>query len=164
MSKFEVTIQEPNDLVWNKRRKDLNLNFKLNQVHMPKTIVDTRWGYRRDIVAATVTLGVSHGSLVNRIFRGEPHPYQVSLSDIRVVMTFMHVLIGELVCQAMTGWISDLECLLPDARESQQLCLVLSGIKWPRHLRDLALESHAQYWRPPSMATRGILSRGMMMN
>jgi hypothetical protein len=38
------------------------------------------------------------GSLVDRIFYGEPHSYGASLSDVRVIMTIMHVLVVKLLC------------------------------------------------------------------
>jgi hypothetical protein len=88
------------------------------------------------------------GSLVNQIFCGEPHFYRASLSDVRVIMTFMCVLMVELLCQAGMGWISALECMLSGARGSQWLCLILSGIKWLRHPRIPALWSLARYQRP----------------
>jgi hypothetical protein len=66
---------------------------------------------------------------VDRIFCLEPCPYRASLSDVKVIITFMHVLVVESLCQVTMGWIPSLECLLSDACESQWLCLVLSGIK-----------------------------------
>jgi hypothetical protein len=47
---------------------------------------------------------------------GEPCPRQASLSDVRVIMTFMHVLKVESLCQAAMGQIPALECLLSGAR------------------------------------------------
>jgi hypothetical protein len=40
----------------------------------------------------------------------------VSLSDVRVIMTILHVLEVKFLCQVATGWIPTLECLLPDTR------------------------------------------------
>jgi hypothetical protein len=37
---------------------------------------------------------------------------EASLSDVKVIMTIMHVLMEELLCQAVTGRIPILECLL----------------------------------------------------
>jgi hypothetical protein len=38
---------------------------------------------------------------MDQIFRGELRPYRKSLSDVRVIITFMHVLVVESPCQAM---------------------------------------------------------------
>jgi hypothetical protein len=38
------------------------------------------------------------------------------LSGVRVIMMIMHVPLVELLCQAVMGWISALEYLLPGAR------------------------------------------------
>jgi hypothetical protein len=40
------------------------------------------------------------------------------LSKISVIMAIMRIPLVELLCQAMMGWISALESLLPDAREA----------------------------------------------
>jgi hypothetical protein len=40
----------------------------------------------------------------------------VSLSDVRVIMTILHVLEVKFLCQVATGWIPTLECLLPGTR------------------------------------------------
>jgi hypothetical protein len=87
------------------------------------------------------------GSLVDQIFHGEHRPYRASLSKVRLIRTFMRVVVVELLCQAATGWISDLECLLLGAHGIQWLCLLLSGIKWPCWPRMSAFESVAQDWR-----------------
>jgi hypothetical protein len=76
---------------------------------------------------------------VDLIFGREPPPYLVSVSDIRVIMVIMRVLMVELLCQVVTGQIPALECLLPSAREHQWLCLILYSIKWPRYSRTPAL-------------------------
>jgi hypothetical protein len=60
-------------------------------------------------------------SLVDHTFYGEPYPYQATLSDVRVIMVIMHVLMVELLCQAVTGQIPALECLLAGVRG----CLLL---------------------------------------
>jgi hypothetical protein len=36
----------------------------------------------------------------------------VSLSDVRVIMAIMRVLVVKLLCQAVMGWVLVLECLL----------------------------------------------------
>jgi hypothetical protein len=68
-----------------------------------------------------------------------------SLSDVRVIMVIMLVLVVELLCQAVTEWILVLECPLPGARGHLRLCLVLLGIKWPCYSRTLALGPLARY-------------------
>jgi hypothetical protein len=79
-----------------------------------------------------------------------------SLSDVRVTMVIMHVLVVELLCQVVTGQILALECLLPGAHECMRLHLVLPGIKWPRYSRTLALKQFCPILRiPPGMATEG---------
>jgi hypothetical protein len=70
-------------------------------------------------------------------------------------MTFMHVLVVELLCQAVMGRISALECLLSSTRGSQWLHLVLFGIKWSRYLRTSALRLLARYRTPPGVAIGG---------
>jgi hypothetical protein len=80
------------------------------------------------------------------MFYGESHPYQVSLSDVRVIMIIICVLVVELLCQVVMGRISALECLLPDAHAHLWLHLVMSGIEWPRYSRILVLGSLARYW------------------
>jgi hypothetical protein len=71
-------------------------------------------------------------------------------------MTFMHILVVELLCQAAMGWIPTLKCLLPGTRGSQWLRLVLSGVKWPHHPRTLVVGSLARYRRPHGMASGGL--------
>jgi hypothetical protein len=66
---------------------------------------------------------------VDWITHGEPCHYRASLSDVRVIMTFMRVLMVESLCQAAMGWISALKCLLLGAHGSLWLCIVLCGIK-----------------------------------
>jgi hypothetical protein len=83
--------------------------------------------------------------MVQLIFYGEPRPYRTILSDVRVIIVIMRVLIVELLCHAVMGWIPSLGCLLPSMCERIWLHLVLSGIKWPRYPRTLALESLTQY-------------------
>jgi hypothetical protein len=56
---------------------------------------------------------------------------EVSLSNIRVSITIMCVLVVELLCQVMMERILVLECLLPLLRGRLQLHLVLPDIKWP---------------------------------
>jgi hypothetical protein len=95
-------------------------------------------------------------SLVDQIFYGEFHPHQASLSDIRVIMTFMFVLMVESICQVATRWISALKCVLSDVCGSLWLRLVLSGFKWPCRLRMPTSGSLAQDRRLLGDATRGL--------
>jgi hypothetical protein len=83
---------------------------------------------------------------VDLIFYGEPYPYQASLSDVRVILAIMRVLMMELPCQAVTGQILGLKCLLSSACGRLWLRLILSGIEWPRGPRIPTLGSLAQYW------------------
>jgi hypothetical protein len=49
------------------------------------------------------------------ILYGEPRPYQACLSEVRVMMAIICVFVVKLLCQAVTGWILVLDCLLPGA-------------------------------------------------
>jgi hypothetical protein len=49
-------------------------------------------------------------------FMENPALIEVSLSDVRVIMVIIRVLIVELLCQAVTGQVLVLKCLLPDTR------------------------------------------------
>jgi hypothetical protein len=63
------------------------------------------------------------GSLVEK-----PAFTRVGLSDVRLIMVIMRVLV-ELLCQAVIGQIPILECLLSDACERLRLHPVMSVIK-----------------------------------
>jgi hypothetical protein len=63
------------------------------------------------------------------MFYGESHPYRASLSDVRVIMVTVCVLVVELLCRPATGQIPALNCLLPSMHGHMWLCLVLSDIK-----------------------------------
>jgi hypothetical protein len=80
---------------------------------------------------------------------------EARLSDVRVIMAIIRVLVVELLCQAVTGWVPVLECVLPDACGHERLHPVLSGIKWPRFPRISALGPLSQYWEPLGVATVG---------
>jgi hypothetical protein len=56
-------------------------------------------------------------------------PIGVTLSDVRMIMVIIRVLVVELLCQTMTGQILVLKCLLLGMRRCQRLCLVLSNIE-----------------------------------
>jgi hypothetical protein len=73
----------------------------------------------------------------------------VSLSNVRVIMAFMCVLVVESLCQAMMGWIPALDWLLLGASGSQWLRLVLFGIKCPHHPRAPRLLESLDRYRDP---------------
>jgi hypothetical protein len=54
---------------------------------------------------------------------------EASLSDVRVTMVIMHVLMVELLCEMVMGRVSVLEYLLPGMRGRLCLRLVLPDIK-----------------------------------
>jgi hypothetical protein len=54
---------------------------------------------------------------------------RASLSDVRVIMAIMCVLVEELLCQAVTMWFLVLECMLSLAHGRLCLCPIISGIK-----------------------------------
>jgi hypothetical protein len=70
---------------------------------------------------------------------------EVSLSNVRVIMVIMRVLVVELLCQVVTGWVLVPKGLLPGAPGYQWLRPILSSIKWPHFSRVPTLRSHAQY-------------------
>jgi hypothetical protein len=80
-----------------------------------------RKGYPLRVLTVQVTSGT------NLLWRTCPH--WVTLSDVRVIMMIMCVLVVELLCQAMMGWVPTLECLLPGAFGCMWLRIVLSSIK-----------------------------------
>jgi hypothetical protein len=71
--------------------------------------------------------------------------FGASLSDVRVTMVIMRVLVVELLCQVVIGCVPVLESLLPGTRGRLWLCLVLPDIEWPRFLRTPALKPLARY-------------------
>jgi hypothetical protein len=66
--------------------------------------------------------------MVIRIFYGEPHPYRASLSDVRVIMMFICVLVVESPCQAAMGWTPAPECLLAGVYGYVWSCLALNSL------------------------------------
>jgi hypothetical protein len=74
-----------------------------------------------------------------------PASYRSILSDVRVIMAIMRVLVVDLPCQVVTGWVPALECLLLGACGHLPLHLVLCGIKWPRYPRTPVLMPLARY-------------------
>jgi hypothetical protein len=62
-------------------------------------------------------------------FMENPALIRASLSDVRVTMVIICVLVVELLYHAVMGWVPVLECLLPGVRGSLWLCLILLDIK-----------------------------------
>jgi hypothetical protein len=60
---------------------------------------------------------------------------KANLSNIRVIMAIMRVLMKQLLCQVVTGWILILKCLLPGVIGHLWLRPIKSGIKWRYFLR-----------------------------
>jgi hypothetical protein len=87
---------------------------------------------------------------------------RTNLFGVRVIMVIMHVPVGELLCQAVTGWIPVLKCPLAGACGLLWLCPIMPDIKCHRFPR-IRLQ-----WRlpgtgePPGMATgvRGLCQVG----
>jgi hypothetical protein len=95
------------------------------------------------------------GSWLTGSFMESPTLIGVRLSDVRVVMMIMHVLVVELLYQAVMEQIPVLECLLPGMHGYQRLRHVMSDTKWPHFLRISTPRSPARYWEPLGMATEG---------
>jgi hypothetical protein len=90
---------------------------------------------------------------VDRSFFGEPRPYQASLSDVRVIMVVMRVLVVMWLCQAVMGWIPALERLLPGVHGIcgyVSNCLALNGLatQGSRLLGHLPGTGNPQVWLP----------------
>jgi hypothetical protein len=80
---------------------------------------------------------------------------KANLFNVRVVMTIMHVLMEEFLCQAMTGHIPVPECLLSGVRGRLWLHPVMLGIKWHCFLRP-RLQGHLpDIGEPSGVATDG---------
>jgi hypothetical protein len=82
---------------------------------------------------------------VDQSFYREPCAYRASLSNVKVIMMIIRVLMVELLCQAVIGQIPTLECKLPGTGGCLLFHLILSGIKWPRYPRTLALSPLVEY-------------------
>jgi hypothetical protein len=76
---------------------------------------------------------------------GNPALFEMGLSDVRVIMTIMHVLVVKPLCQVGMGRILVLECMLPGTRGPQRLHPVLSGIEWRFFPRILAPRPLTRY-------------------
>jgi hypothetical protein len=70
---------------------------------------------------------------------------RASLSDVTEIMMIMCVLVEDLLCQAVTGQIPVLKCLMSGVCGCLWLRPVLPSIKWHRYLRPPALWPLAQY-------------------
>jgi hypothetical protein len=68
-------------------------------------------------------------------FMWNPAAVGGSLSDARVIMMIMRVLVEKLLCQGVTGWIAVLECLLSGARRRLWPRPVVLGTKCCRFPR-----------------------------
>jgi hypothetical protein len=78
----------------------------------------------------TICLGVNRsGHWWIRPFMENPTFTRVSLSNVRMIIAIMSILVEEL-CQAATGRVLVLEFLLLGTRGRLQLHLVTSGVKW----------------------------------
>jgi hypothetical protein len=60
---------------------------------------------------------------------------RTDLFGVRVIMTIMRVLVGELLYRAVTGHILVLECLLSDACGLLWSCHIMLDIKYRHFLR-----------------------------
>jgi hypothetical protein len=69
------------------------------------------------------------GPYWTRSFMENPAFTGPSLSDITLMMVIMCVLVVELLCQAVTGWVTVLEFLLQGACGYYRLHPVMSDIK-----------------------------------
>jgi hypothetical protein len=95
-----------------------------------------------------ICLGVGHpgpwwiGSLMEK-----PAFTRANLSDVRVIMAILRVLMEELLCQVVTGWVLVLRCLW--------LCPVMPDIKWHWFPRTQLHWHLPGTEKPPDAATRG---------
>jgi hypothetical protein len=60
------------------------------------------------------------------------YPYRVSLSDVKVIMVIMCVLMVELLCEAVTGQILALKYLLPGTSRGSRLLGHMPGTSHPQ--------------------------------
>jgi hypothetical protein len=91
---------------------------------------------------------------------------RMSLSDVKLIMISMRVLVEEFLCQAVMEQIPLLKGLLSGARGHLWLRLVLPGIKYHRYPRTPALCPLAWYlgypqaWLPRARGTCRASARG----
>jgi hypothetical protein len=88
-------------------------------------------------------------------FMDNPTFIAVRLSDVRVIMTIMHVLVVDLPGQAVMDGFKYSSACLPGARGCLQAGLVWSSIKWLCYPKTPTLWSLARYWESPGLATEG---------
>jgi hypothetical protein len=60
----------------------------------------------------------------------KPTVTRACLSGVRVIMLIMHVLVVELLCHAVMGWVPVLKCLLSGVCGRLWVCLIVLGIKY----------------------------------
>jgi hypothetical protein len=86
----------------------------------------------------------------------EKHAFtKMNLSDVRMIMVIMHVLVKELLYQVLMGWILILKCLLSDARGRMWLCPFIPGIKYRCFLRTRLHGHLSGVGEPLAVAIRG---------
>jgi hypothetical protein len=86
---------------------------------------------------------------------GKPTPIGGFLSDVRVIMMIMRILMAMSLCQAALGQVPVLECLLPGARECLWLRPVMPDIKWRCFLRAQLQQLYPVLERPLGVTTGG---------
>jgi hypothetical protein len=99
------------------------------------------------------------GSLIEK-----PAFTRVNLSNVKVIMTIIRVLVKELLCQTVMGQIPVLECLLSSARGRLWLRPFMPGITSLLLPEDPAPGALIRYWRTPRRGCRGtecMLRRGL---
>jgi hypothetical protein len=78
------------------------------------------------------------------------------LSDVKVIMAIMRVLVEELLCQTVMGWTPILEYLLSGACGCLWLRLIMPGIKCHRFPR-IQLQRHLpDTGEPPRVSAAGL--------
>jgi hypothetical protein len=93
----------------------------------------------------------------------EKHTFKrMNLSDVRVIMMIMRVLVKDVLCQALMRWIPVLELPLSGVRGRLWLRHVMPGIKWRCFLRTRLHLRLPGTRKPPGVTIRGpecVLSR-----
>jgi hypothetical protein len=80
---------------------------------------------------------------------------RANLSDVRMIIAIMRVLMVDLLCQAVTGRIPTLECMLLGARGCLWVRPIMAGIKCHCFSR-----THLQWHLPGTERTLGCNCRG----
>jgi hypothetical protein len=86
---------------------------------------------------------------------GKPAPIRGSLSDVRVTVMIMRVLIVKSLCQVAMSPVPELECMLPGASGCMWLRLVIPSTKWHCFLRTQLQQLSLVLERPLGMTARG---------